>query len=150
MPRSSITVRDAEEEQVRELYRLLQVGPPALVGADEERVELPASVYNLLKEAVQLMQAGHAVSLVSDKQQVSTQRAADILGVSRPYLIKLIECGELPCIMTGSHRRVYLTDVMAYATRRDARRHAALNELARRARDAGLYEKTRMPEGSDE
>jgi excisionase family DNA binding protein len=141
---------ESEEAQVRELNRLLRAGVPALVGAAGERLELPDSVYQLLKDIVRNMQLGRAVVLVPENQQLTTQRAADVLGVSRPHLIKLLESGELPYHKVGSHRRIYLKDVIAYQKRRDAERKAALNRMAREAFEAGLYDRTGIPEGGEE
>ena len=97
------------------------------------------------------MQHGRAIMLIPEKQHLTTQRAADMLGVSRPHLIKLLHDGDLPYHTVGSHRRVYLNDVLTYVRRRDAERHEALNALAKEAFAAGLYEDTGIPEGgSDE
>ena len=79
-----------------------------MVGADGERMELPNAVFRLLKETARNMQLGRAIVLVPENQQLTTQRAADLLGVSRPHLIKLLEAGELPYHKAGSHRRIYL------------------------------------------
>lgn len=152
MLRAPITMPVSEEEQIRELNRLLQRGAPALLSADgKERIELPETVYGLLKDIVRDMHRGRAIRVVPEKQYLTTQRAADLLGVSRPHFIGLLKDGVLPYHTVGSHRRVYLTDVLAYARRRDAERHEALNALAREAFDAGLYDNTGIPEdGSDE
>jgi len=142
---------ETENRQIRELNRMLQRGAPALVGAGGERLELPEAVYRLLKEIVRNMQLGRAIVLVPENEQLTTQRAADLLGVSRPYLIRLLESGELPYHKVGSHRRIYLRDLIAYQKRRDAERKAALNRIAREAFESGLYERTAVPEaGEDE
>jgi excisionase family DNA binding protein len=145
-----VTMPESEETQVRELNRMLRAGVPALVGTAGERLELPDSVYQLLKDIVRNMQLGRAVVLVPENQQLTTQRAADLLGVSRPHLIKLLESGELPYHKVGSHRRIYLKDVIAYQRRRDAERKAALNRMAKEALEAGLYDRTGIPEGGEE
>lgn len=138
---------ESEEGQIRELNRMLQVGSAALIGVDGERVQLPDPVYRLLKEIVRNMQLGRAIALVPENQQLTTQRAANLLGVSRPFLIKLLEAGELPCHKAGSHRRIYLKDLRDYQRRRDVERKAALNRIAKEAFDSGLYDRTGIPEG---
>jgi excisionase family DNA binding protein len=69
------------------------------------------------------------------------------LGVSRPHLIKLLEAGELAYHRTGSHRRVYLKDLVSYQKRRDIERRAALDSIAKEAFESGLYDRTGIPEG---
>jgi excisionase family DNA binding protein len=120
-----IALPESEGTQIRELNRMLQGGTPALVGADGEKVELPDAVFRLLKDIVRNMQLGRAIVLIPENQQLTTQRAADLLGVSRPHLIKLLEAGELPYHRAGSHRRIYLRDFVAYQKRRDAERKLA-------------------------
>jgi excisionase family DNA binding protein len=96
------------------------------------------------------MQLGRAVVLVPENQELTTQRAADLLGVSRPHLIKLLETGKLPHHKTGSHRRIYLKDLIVYKKRRDSDRKAALDRIAKEAFDSGLYDRTGIPEGGQD
>ncbi|WP_242618404.1 excisionase family DNA-binding protein [Edaphobacter modestus] len=147
----TVVMPPSEEEQIRELGRMLKLGTPTLVGPQNERVDLPESVYNILKDVVRYMAAGRAVSLVPQKQQLTTQLAANLLGFSRPHLIKLLESGAIPYQKVGQHRRVMLKDVMAFQKQRDKARRTALDELAREAYQDGSYEGTEIPEGgSDE
>lgn len=129
---------------------MLQHGSPALVAADGERLELPDTVYRLLKDIARNMQLGRGVVLVPENQQLTTQRAADLMGVSRPHLIKLLEAGELPFHRSGAHRRIYLKDLLAYQQRRDAERRAALDRIAREAFESGLYDHTGIPDGGED
>ena len=150
MLQEPITLPESEGSQIRELNRMLQGGTPALVGAGGERVELPEAVFRLLKDIVRNMQLGRAVILIPENQQMTTQRASVLLGVSRPHLIKLLEAGELPYHKAGSHRRVYLRDLLAYQKRRDAERKEALNRIAKEAYESGLYDRTGIPEGGED
>ena len=151
MPKEPVTVPESDEAQIRELNRMLQLGAPALVGADGERLELPEVVFGLLKDIVRNMQLGRAIILIPENQQLTTQRSADLLGVSRPHLIRILQSGELPYHKVGSHRRIYLKDLIAYQKRRDSERKAALDQIAREAFESGLYDRTGIPEGgSDE
>jgi len=145
-----VALPESEEVQIRDLNRMLQLGSPALVGADGERLELPGTVFRLLKDIVRNMQLGRAVVLIPENQQLTTQRAADLLGVSRPHLIKLLEAGELPHHKAGSHRRIYLKDLAAYQKRRDMERKAALDRIAKEAFESGLYDRTGIPEGGED
>jgi excisionase family DNA binding protein len=150
MPHEPVALPESEEAQIRVLNRMLQLGSPALVGADGERFELPDSVFRLLKDIARNMQMGRAIVLIPENQQLTTQRAADLLGVSRPYLIKLLDAGELTYHKTGSHRRVYLKDLVAYQKRRDLERKAALDRIAKDAFESGLYDRTGIPEGGED
>ena len=145
-----IALPESEELQIRELNRMLQGGTPALIGTDGEKVELPHVVFCLLKDIVRNMQLGRAIVLIPENQQLTTQRAADLLGVSRPHFVKLLAAGELPYHKAGSHRRIYLRDLVAYQKRRDAERKQALNRIAKEAYDAGLYDRTGIPEGGED
>lgn len=96
-----------------------------------ESIELPDSIAYLMLEMLTYIAKGEAVTFVPIGAELSTQRAADLLNVSRPFLIKLIEQGEIPCVKVGTHRRVRALDVLAYLDRRDRDQEAALVELAR-------------------
>lgn len=93
------------------------------------------------------MQAGDAVSIVPEHQDLTTQRAANMLGVSRPFMVRLLEEDKH---MAGSHRRVYLKDVLAYKARRDKERHASIVRMARMESKAGTYDKVALPAGAEE
>ena len=77
------------------------------------------------------------MTFVPNSKQLTTQQAADILNVSRPYLIKLLEEGELPHTKTGRHRRVEARDVFAFKRERDAERDRRLDSLI--GKDQDLY-----------
>lgn len=110
-----------------------------LVAPDGQGVPLPASVIRLLHDIVHHLAQDRVVSIVPMHKQLTTQLAADLLNVSRPYLISLLERGELPYTRPGKHRRLKFSDVMAYKQRRDAGEEAALDDLARFSQDLGLY-----------
>jgi excisionase family DNA binding protein len=137
-------------QEVQKLERLLKRGALSLVSDSGESIELPAAIYKVLKRIVELMAEGKAVTLVPDNQVVTTQRAADILGMSRPFFIKLLETGVMAHHRIGNQRRVYLRDVLQFAHKRDKEREAALNRLSRHAFETGLYEKNRFPEGGQD
>lgn len=149
--KASVSIPLSDQEQIQELGRILDLGTPALVSATGERMELPHRVYDVLKDVVHNMEKGCAISLIPEKQQVSTQRAADILGVSRPHLVSLLESDKIPYHHTGKHRRLFLEDIFGYLHKRDANRRRILNALAVESTESGIYEGTPIPEGgSDE
>ncbi len=91
---------------------------------------LPALTESLL-EMLRLVSSGHGFFMIPVEVQLTTQQAADLLNVSRPYLVKLLEENEIPFTMTGRHRRVRADDIFAYKDRRDKRRSEALSDLAK-------------------
>ncbi len=111
-----------------------------LVGPHGERLLLPDSVYTLLKRAVHELARGNAVTIVPIQAELTTQQAADLLNVSRPFLIKLLEAGQMPYHMVGTHRRVTYRDLIAYRDRRDQVRREALRDMAREAQEMGTCE----------
>ena len=145
-----ITIRETEQSAVEKLEHLLERGVPSLVGSTGEKVKLPGTIYEVLKRVVQLMADGKAVTLIPDNQVVTTQRAADILGMSRPFFVKLLETGTMAHHRVGNQRRVYLRDVLQYAHKREQERQASLNRLSRHAVETGLYERNKFPEGGQD
>lgn len=96
-----------------------------------DQVELPESVYRALLLVVEAMAAGKAVTVAPQNQLLTTQQAADLLGVSRPTVIKLIDSGELPAETPGTRRRmIKLDDVLACKARRRKAQYEALMALA--------------------
>lgn len=95
-----------------------------------ERVELPQHLYMVLRQVVEAMNNGLAVTVVPRTHVLTTQQTADLLGVSRPTVIKLLDAGQIPFFRTGSHRRVRLHDVLAFREQRRAQQYAALEATA--------------------
>jgi excisionase family DNA binding protein len=111
-----------------------------IIGPSGARYELPSSVYRLLREVVHELAMGNAVSVVPVAEELTTQQAADLLNISRPFLIKLLETGEIPFYLVGVSRRISVADVLAYRQRRNVVRRAAIEEIAREAQNMGLYD----------
>ncbi|MGH3210201.1 MAG: helix-turn-helix domain-containing protein, partial [Trebonia sp.] len=113
--------------------------PGLLLGPDGEQVPLPVEVYRLLVEMVEAMREGKVITLVPRTQRLTTQEAADVLGVSRPTMVKLLEDGKIPYEQPGRHRRVLFTDLLAYTERQHTSRRAALDRMTEDASEAGIY-----------
>ncbi len=112
-----------------------------LVGAepsDEVDVTLPGEAFHLLVRILTHMASGHAVTVLPVEAELTTQQAADLLGVSRPFLVKLLDGGVIPHHKAGTHRRVRAVDLMDYKTRDDAERRGVADELAAEAQRLGL------------
>jgi len=108
---------------------------PAHLLLGSERVRLPSAARERLREVVEALAAGHEVTVVDHERLLSTQQAADLLGVSRPHVVKLIDAGEIAHEMAGTHRRVRAGDVIAYRERRATERRKHLDELTRRSEE---------------
>jgi excisionase family DNA binding protein len=110
-----------------------------LLSAGGAPVEMPASVREVLVRVVRELAERNAVSVLPVHAELTTPEAADLLNVSRPYLIGLLDDHVLPCTRTaGQHRRLRLADVLVYKRRRDAERRAALEEMSDEVERLGL------------
>lgn len=106
--------------------------------APEETVSLPASAFRLLNDILTQMAQGNAVTLIPVHAELTTQQAADLLNVSRPFLVEQLETGEIPYRKVGSHRRVLFRDLMDYKRTMDRNRLKVLDELSAQAQELGL------------
>ncbi len=101
-------------------------------------VALPTSALRLLLEVLTEIGQGNVVSIIPIHAELTTQEAADVLNVSRPFLVQLLEKGEMPFHKIGTHRRVRYQDVIDYKNRIDAERRKALDDLAAQAQELGM------------
>jgi excisionase family DNA binding protein len=114
------------------LSRLLNDMPNtdrAVIKMDGVDLILPRVAIELLREILADMSQGSAVSIVPLKAEFTTQQAADYLNVSRPYLVKLLEAGEISHIKVGTHRRIKFEDLIEHKERMQKKSNAAMNKL---------------------
>jgi excisionase family DNA binding protein len=104
----------------------------------EADVTVPVSAIHMLVDILNQMAQGNAVSLVPIHAELTTQQAADLLNVSRPFLVKQLEAGAIPFYKVGRHRRVRFSDLMAYRNQLEQRSSEAADALAAQAQDMGL------------
>ncbi|WP_409339927.1 helix-turn-helix domain-containing protein, partial [Nostoc edaphicum] len=142
MSLDSVISPQLEAQSIKELERILSVqGSQAkLVGANGEQIIIPDSIYQVLLQIVHAMASGKAISIIPQQQELTTQQASELLNVSRPYLIKLLEQGDIHYIKVGSHRRVRFDDLMKYKQQRDIKRREGLKELTQFMQDEGFYD----------
>ena len=130
----------SEAEQAATAVGALSGGRLVVVPAgDGDPVEVPASVVDVVKEVLDHLRRGERVRVIPEDVEITTQQAADLLNVSRPYLVGLVDRGEIPSRKVGSRRRLKLADVLLYRDVDLARRKRAVDELAAEAQALGLY-----------
>lgn len=122
-------LRDQLDQAFAEGYR------PVLIGPDGAHVELSDSAFRALSVVVRGMAAGMTMTLMPSGKQLTTKQAAEMLGVSRPHLIKLLDEGVMPFERVGTHRRLRAEDVLAYRADRNRRRREQLDALSQLAQD---------------
>ncbi|MBD2567271.1 helix-turn-helix domain-containing protein [Anabaena lutea FACHB-196] len=134
--------QEQEQSSIKHLERILQLegSQPKLVGADGKEIHIPESVYQVLHQAVHALASGKVISVVIQDKELTTQKAADLLKISRPHLIKLLDLGEIPCIRVGTHRRVRFDDLMKYKEQRNIKRREGLKQFTQFLEAEGFYD----------
>lgn len=137
----TISIPETEAVQIEELHRLVRMGNATLTSADGlHQLELPDPLYRLLLRIIGDVAEGRPIAYAPETQDLTTQQAANLLGMSRQFLVGLLDKGEIPYHRVGTHRRLMFKDVMAFRKRRDQRRHEALNQMAKEAVESGHYD----------
>jgi excisionase family DNA binding protein len=143
-----VTVPREQQGQVAALSKVLlgiaQKTPRApsckLVGPAGEEIAVPESVFFVLERVVEVLSRGDALTVVPVGREVTTQQAANVLNVSRQYLVRLLDDGRIPFRKTGKHRRLRIEDVLSFKEGRDAERRTSLRELSRLTQELGGYD----------
>jgi excisionase family DNA binding protein len=140
--RKPLYAPDQEAQNVKELDEILakEQGVAKLVAPSGEVRELPHSAYEVLRDAVHYLAQGTDVTILPMHAAVTTQRAAEILGVSRPHLIKLLERGDIEYHKVGKHRRIRVLDLLVYKDQRDSRRRQVIDQIKADSEELGLYD----------
>ncbi|MDC0711653.1 helix-turn-helix domain-containing protein [Stigmatella sp. ncwal1] len=148
-----VSVRDAALSQVQQLAQLItqelrgHENQPlfSLLGPRHESMPLPTDVLHLLQQLLAILASGDAVTVVPVHKELTTQQAANLLNVSRQYLVQLLDEGKIPFRRTGSHRRIYSKDVLEYRARRKPDRRAQLDAMIQETQEAGGYPEFEQP-----
>ncbi|WP_239377151.1 helix-turn-helix domain-containing protein [Frankia sp. Cj5] len=142
MPDSAdVSVADAALERVRTYLVQHPDGPKRVrLSVEDDGAELvvPRTVVELLAQILAHMAAGIGVSIVPSHAELTTQQAADLLNVSRPYLIGLLEAGDIGYRRVGKHRRVQMSSLLDYLRNDDLRQREAADELTALNQSMGL------------
>lgn len=143
VPPSATDARIAEESArllaptLKTANRVVQLR----VGDDNstsEPVAIPTEAFRLLVNILAQMASGNAVQLVPQQAELTTQEAARLLNMSRPYVVRLLDEGRIPSHRTGTHRRVMLRDVLTFKAEHRRARSAALDRLSDLDQELGL------------
>ena len=137
----AIAISPQEQREISEIYAKLRAAEAKLIGPDGKTEILPNNLYSFLLRLLADLRAGHSVTILQSKHELTTVEASKILGMSRQFLITLLEKGEIPFHLVGTHRRMYVRDVIAYKAKRDIARRDTLNNLAKREFAKGDYDK---------
>lgn len=138
---SRIGPADLTKEQLRQLFQIVEGGGvPMLVGKNGERIALPSALNEVLVQILEAMKRQEAVFLMHENEAFTTQAAANFLGVSRQFFVRLLEEGKLPYHFVGTHRRVFFKDLLSYQKERSEFRRSRLDKMTQEVVDAGLDE----------
>jgi excisionase family DNA binding protein len=118
---------------------------PALVGASGERLELPESMYAVLRQVADALASGMGVTVAPMNAMLTTQEAADFLGIARPTLVRILEHGDIPMEKPNRHRFVRLKDLVEYQAKRRDETRAVLDQMVADAEEDDLYKRTDGP-----
>lgn len=121
-----------------EAYLLENSSQARLIDPEGNERPIPDEIFRILEQVTNALAAGEGITVVPQDMLMTTQQAADMLGVSRPTLVRLLEAGEIPFDKPGRHRRVRLDDLLAYQSSFRAERREALRELRKANLDAKI------------
>jgi len=140
LPASQVSQAQRAGEQIEQLLAGLGEGELVDLRSPErtESLTVPAAALRLFRALLEELSKGNAVQVLPIDAELTTQQAAELLNVSRPFVVKLVDEGVLPARKVGTHRRIRVEDVLDYRRRDDERRRSVLDELAEEAEELGL------------
>ena len=137
----AIDVSAGEQKEILDIYAKLREAEAKLIGLDGKSETLPNNLYSFLLRLLADLRAGNSVTILQSRHELTTAEASKILGMSRQFLVQLLEKGEISFHKVGTHRRLYERDVIAYKAKRDTSRRRTLDDLAKREFSEGNYGK---------
>lgn len=143
-----VAITEQDQREILKLYERMRRSRAKLVGPDGHGVNLPDSLYTFLCRLLADLFEGKSVSIVQSHAELTTVEASTMLGVSRQFLVNLLEKGEVPFHKIGTHRRIYVKDLLAYKAKRDGERRRVLDDLVQAEVEDGLYD-MRPPQSTE-
>jgi excisionase family DNA binding protein len=138
-PKTDFAIVDDDRRAIEEIYAKLKGRSAQLIGPDGERRHLPKSVHAFLVDVLDAVSSDNSVLIIPNNAKLSTVEAAKLLGVSRQFLVNLLESGKIPHHKVGTHRRVYATDLFRYKAARDGVRRQAIRDFGADEVENGTY-----------
>lgn len=130
---------DTNTQSLNDLNTLLSSSSLQIVNQDGTTVDISPMMVSAIQQLVRIMLLGRSAAILPYEQYLSCQAAAELLGLSRPYLYQLLDQGIIPFFKVGSHRRLRFEDVVDYKLNRSSDRHHALLEIAKLSQKLGLF-----------
>jgi excisionase family DNA binding protein len=134
-----VPIPQSEQKEIEQLYATLRQMEAKLIGPDGKAEILPSNINSFLFGLLRDLKAGYSVTILQNKGQLTTVEASKLLGMSRQFLVRLLDKGEIPFHKVGTHRRIFARDVLSYKKQRETNRRKALVDLARAEHKEGLY-----------
>jgi len=140
MTHTSEPILEEDQTEILEIYQKVRQSRAKMVGPDGKSQSLPDSVHSFLCRLLADLGAKKTITIFDNDSQFSTIEASRLLGISRGHLCDLLDRHEIPFFMVGTHRRMYLRDVLQYKARRDANRRKVISDLALAENTDDIYE----------
>lgn len=131
---------ESEKKEIANLENQILFSEEIALLTNGQEIKVPSIISQTLIEVIKILNRGDSITLIPMDKELTTQQAADILNVSRPYFVKLLENGEIPYRKIGSHRRVIMQDLMEYRVKRINNRKDKLKELVDLSQELKLYD----------
>lgn len=132
------------EEELQEIIELVSkisnLDQFVMLKSDGQEIEIPSIITKILYEIITILSKGGALTIIPMEKELTTQQAADILNVSRPFLINLLENGDIPFHKTGTHRKIFMKDLREYREQINKNRTNKINEIINLSQEYGLYD----------
>lgn len=132
--------RDELNEIVELLSKISNLDQFVMLKSDGQEIKIPSIISRVLYEIISIMSKGGAMTIIPMEKELTTQQAADILNVSRPFLIKLLENGQISFHKVGTHRKIYMKDLMDYKENLKINRSNKISEIITLSQEYGLYD----------
>jgi len=131
---------ESELREIKNLKAICSSDNIKILLSNGNQIEIPYEILSMLKTIVETLNNGGSLTIIPTNKELTTQQAANILNVSRPYFIKLLENREIPFTKVGKHRRIFMQDLIEYKNKRNKMKEEGLDKLAELSQDLELYD----------